>query len=116
MLEDGSRAEPIVDDRRKEAQEQHALKLLRIGWKGAAVARKVGVDRTTVYRWAKKHDIELPRNESEFGKVDKAEALRMGDAEYNGEKLFSRAEIAEMFGCSESYIKHLRRQRNQGLL
>lgn len=106
------RHEPIVDARRKEAEEHKAVALLKAGWNASAAARVVGVDPRTAQRWAHKHGIELTRYKAKYGRVDKDEALRMSDLEYNGERLFSRKEIAEMFGCSESYIKHLRRKRN----
>lgn len=95
-------------------KEKLALKLLRKGKLAADVARdtRIDVHPTTVQRWAKKHDIDLTypynRHEGRDDLVDVKEIIRLRKKKgIKGRPLFTRAEIAGLCQCSESYVKQV---------
>jgi len=107
---------------RKPKQERRAVAILRRGRTAAHAAREVGVHPTTVQRWAQKHEIELqyPFNPHVLRDdlVDTREIVRLrrkrrGD----GRPLFTYPEIADLVGCSSSYVKQVcARARADGTL
>lgn len=91
-----------------------ALDLLREGQTAASVAEMAGVHRTTVQRWAKQEGIVLvyPFNRhagrDDLIDVEKIVKLRRRKSAYNkGRPLFTLQDIAEMCGCSRSYVKQV---------
>ena len=106
---------------RKSKEEERAIRWLRKNKTAAYAAKKVGVHPTTVQRWALKHGIELSypynRHEGRTDLVDTDEIIELSGRWEDGTYLFTQAEIAEMMGCSISYIKKVRaRARAEGLL
>ena len=109
---------------RKESEEAKAIKLLKKGHTAAYAAEKAGVHPTTVQRWAKKHGIGLSypynRHESREDLVDVKEIVRLRKRKKkrgSDKPMFTLAEIAEMCGCSRSYVKQvLAKAREEGRL
>lgn len=109
---------------RKESEEAKAVKLLKRGESAAYAAQETGVHPTTVQRWAKKHGIALTypynRHQDRDDLVDTKEILRLHKrkaSRKNPKPLFTLAEIAELCGCSRSYVKQvIAKAREEGRL
>jgi transposase len=106
---------------RKESEEAKAIKIMKRGHTAAYAAEKVGVHPTTVQRWAKKAGLELEypynRHQSRDDLVDTDEIVRLRKRVEDGKPVFTLAEIAEMVGCSRSYVKQVvARAREEGSL
>ena len=102
-------------------QEQAAVRLLKKGHTAAYVAdqKDVGVHRTTVQRWARKHGIELTyphnRHDERVDLVNTDEILRLRKRCIGGKPLFTYEEIAGLCDCSRSYVsKVLVKARKEG--
>jgi len=102
----------------KPKEKARALAWLHKGKRAKWAAEKVGVHPTTVQRWAADAGIKLeyPYNahQDRTDLVDKDEIIRLRNLrmKYEGHRgrkvdkpMFSYNEIAEMMGCSHSYIK-----------
>lgn len=109
---------------RKESEEALVIKLLKKGHPAAYAAERAGVHPTTAQRWAKKHGIELTypynRHEDRDDLVDVKEIVRLRKrkaSRKNPKPLFTLQEIADMCGCSRSYVKQvLAKAREEGRL
>jgi transposase len=108
---------------RKESEEAKAIKLLKKGHTAAYTAEEVGVHPTTVQRWAKANGIDLTypynRHADREDLVDVKEIVRLRKRKAPGrdKPLFTLAEIAELCGCSRSYVKQVvARARQEGQL
>lgn len=106
---------------RKESEEALVVKLLKKGHSALAAAEEAGVHPTTAQRWAKKHGIELAypfnRHEGRDDLVDVKEIVRLRKRKSSGKPLFTLQEIADLCGCSRSYVKQvLAKAREEGRL
>jgi len=109
---------------RKESEEAKAIKLLQEGHSAVYAAERAGVHPTTVQRWAKKHGLGLKypynRHADREDLVDVKEIIRLRKrkaSRKDKKSLFTLAEIAEMCGCSRSYVKQvLAKAREEGRL
>jgi transposase len=109
---------------RKESEEELVIKLLKKGKSAAYAAERAGVHPTTAQRWAKKHEIELSypfnRHATRDDLVDVKEIIRLRKrkaSRKSDKPLFTLQEIAELCGCSRSYVKQvLAKAREEGRL
>lgn len=100
------------------------MRLLKKGHSAAFAATRTGVHPTTVQRWAKKHGIQLAypynRHEDRDDLVDVKEIVRLRKRKApsrKGKGLFTLQEIADMCGCSKSYVKQVvAKAREEGRL
>lgn len=107
----------------KLAREEVAVRLLKKGHTATYVARHKDVQAhpTTVRRWATKHGIKLEypynRHQGREDLVDVAEILRLRRRKNDGTPVFTLLEIAELCGCSRSYVKQVcTKARTEGKL
>ena len=79
----------------------------------------MGVNPTTVQRWAEGEGIKLeyPYNahQNRTDLVDKQSIIDLSAEMFDGKPLFTRSEVARMCQCSESYVKIVRRQKKDGV-
>jgi DNA-binding CsgD family transcriptional regulator len=112
------------------SKEDRAIQWLIKGKRASWTANQLGVHPTTVQRWAAKHGIKLEypyiRAQDRTDLIDKKEILRLRKLRmvYTSERgrpvdrhMFAYPEIAEMMGCSASYVKQVCMEaRQNGLL
>jgi transposase len=109
---------------RKESEEALVIKLLKQKKSAAYAAERAGVHPTTAQRWAKKHGIKLSypynRHAARDDLVDVKEIVRLRKLKVspkNEKPLFTLQEIADLCGCSRSYVKQvLAKARKEGRL
>jgi transposase len=99
----------------KKAEKKKSLELLRQGKNAREAAVLVGVNPTTVSRWAKAQGIVLPypanKPKSRKSLVDTADILYFYRQTHQGKPLYTLEEIAVRCQCSVTYVKTILRRK-----